>query len=122
MPEPTAGSWEFGAIREGEWVRIEVTATTTSGEPVTILFHVSPDEALAIAQVTADAGGGAIDPQAAAPREARPSAAPSTAPTRASARAQGFTGDACTVCGSFTLVRTGTCVTCQSCGNNAGCG
>jgi hypothetical protein len=40
------------------------------------------------------------------------------------ARASGFTGNACTnpQCGSFNVRRTGTCETCQDCGNNAGCG
>jgi hypothetical protein len=34
----------------------------------------------------------------------------------------GFTGDACDTCGLFTLVRTGTCQTCISCGaSSAGC-
>lgn len=33
----------------------------------------------------------------------------------------GFTGDFCTNCGSSMLVRTGACVTCQSCGSNTGC-
>lgn len=30
-------------------------------------------------------------------------------------------GDACPNCHNFTLVRTGTCMTCQSCGFNTGC-
>jgi hypothetical protein len=40
------------------------------------------------------------------------------------AKASGFTGNACTnpQCGSFNVRRTGTCETCQDCGNNAGCG
>ncbi|HEY1299242.1 MAG TPA: hypothetical protein VGF07_02020 [Stellaceae bacterium] len=35
---------------------------------------------------------------------------------------QGFTGDACDVCGNFRLVRTGTCATCLDCGSTGGCG
>lgn len=32
------------------------------------------------------------------------------------------TGQACDVCGSFDLRRTGPCMTCQSCGTSGGCG
>lgn len=39
----------------------------------------------------------------------------------ASAKAQGFSGDACDICHNFTLKRTGTCMTCTSCGANSGC-
>lgn len=37
------------------------------------------------------------------------------------AREQGFTGDPCTNCGAFKLIRTGTCTTCTQCGANSGC-
>ncbi len=37
------------------------------------------------------------------------------------ARAKGYEGDACTECGQFTLVRTGACLRCDSCGANSGC-
>lgn len=32
------------------------------------------------------------------------------------------TGEACPKCGSFQMVRTGACITCQDCGENSGCG
>ena len=37
------------------------------------------------------------------------------------ARAQGYEGDACGECGSFTMVRNGTCLKCMSCGATSGC-
>ena len=37
------------------------------------------------------------------------------------ARLQGYTGDACTDCGSFTMVRNGTCTKCETCGATSGC-
>ena len=37
------------------------------------------------------------------------------------ARAQGYTGDACSDCGSFTMVRNGTCLKCTTCGGTSGC-
>lgn len=33
----------------------------------------------------------------------------------------GFSGDACPSCNNFTLVRSGTCMTCSSCGSTTGC-
>jgi ribonucleoside-diphosphate reductase alpha chain len=35
--------------------------------------------------------------------------------------AKGYSGDACTTCGQFTLVRNGTCLKCDSCGATSGC-
>lgn len=40
---------------------------------------------------------------------------------RGVARAMNFTGDACGECGNFTMTRTGTCMTCVSCGTTSGC-
>ncbi|HIN85390.1 MAG TPA: hypothetical protein EYN06_02835, partial [Myxococcales bacterium] len=37
------------------------------------------------------------------------------------ARAKGFEGDPCGDCGSFTMVRNGTCLKCVSCGATSGC-
>jgi ribonucleoside-diphosphate reductase alpha chain len=37
------------------------------------------------------------------------------------AKMQGYEGDACDACGSFTLVRNGSCLKCMSCGGTSGC-
>ncbi len=37
------------------------------------------------------------------------------------ARMQGYEGDACSGCGSFTMVRNGSCLKCMSCGATSGC-
>jgi len=37
------------------------------------------------------------------------------------ARFRGYTGDACSDCGHFTLVRNGTCLKCETCGTTTGC-
>jgi hypothetical protein len=34
--------------------------------------------------------------------------------------AKGFTGDICADCGSMAMIRTGVCLTCQSCGSSSG--
>jgi len=37
------------------------------------------------------------------------------------ARIQGYEGEACGSCGNFTLVRNGTCLKCNTCGDTSGC-
>jgi ribonucleoside-diphosphate reductase alpha chain len=37
------------------------------------------------------------------------------------ARVKGYEGDPCPVCSSFTLVRNGSCMKCDTCGNTTGC-
>ena len=37
------------------------------------------------------------------------------------ARSKGYEGDACSDCGQFTLVRSGSCLKCESCGSSTGC-
>ena len=38
-------------------------------------------------------------------------------------RVTNYTGDPCSNCGSFLMVRSGTCLTCQACGSTSGgCG
>ncbi|MDR0585153.1 MAG: vitamin B12-dependent ribonucleotide reductase [Treponema sp.] len=39
----------------------------------------------------------------------------------ARARIKGYEGDSCPSCGSFTLVRNGTCMKCDTCGGTTGC-
>ncbi|MFP3043805.1 adenosylcobalamin-dependent ribonucleoside-diphosphate reductase [Treponema primitia] len=50
-----------------------------------------------------------------------PSAAESDAAKIAQARIKGYEGDPCPACGSFTLVRNGTCMKCDTCGGTTGC-
>jgi ribonucleoside-diphosphate reductase alpha chain len=39
----------------------------------------------------------------------------------AEARFKGYEGDPCPTCGSFTLIRNGTCMKCNTCGSTTGC-
>jgi ribonucleoside-diphosphate reductase alpha chain len=39
----------------------------------------------------------------------------------AQARVKGYEGDPCPSCGSFTLIRNGTCMKCDTCGGTTGC-
>jgi ribonucleoside-diphosphate reductase alpha chain len=38
------------------------------------------------------------------------------------ARQKGYEGDPCSKCGQLTLVRSGACMRCDSCGETSGCG
>jgi ribonucleoside-diphosphate reductase alpha chain len=58
-------------------------------------------------------------PKPAASRESPP--LQSEAAKIAQARIKGYEGDPCPVCGSFTLVRNGTCMKCDTCGGTTGC-
>jgi ribonucleoside-diphosphate reductase alpha chain len=40
---------------------------------------------------------------------------------RAKAVMQGYTGDMCSECSNFTMVRNGTCLKCETCGSTSGC-
>lgn len=53
------------------------------------------------------------------PQEAH--AAPFVIDRREIAKQQGYTGNSCTNCGSFTMVRNGTCEKCDTCGETTGC-
>jgi ribonucleoside-diphosphate reductase alpha chain len=37
------------------------------------------------------------------------------------AKMKGYEGDGCPVCGHFTLIRSGTCMRCDTCGSTTGC-
>ncbi len=50
-----------------------------------------------------------------------PEAAASVADKRAEARMKGYTGESCSECNNFTLVRNGTCLKCDTCGATTGC-
>lgn len=51
-----------------------------------------------------------------------PKAANATLTQGEIARQQGYSGDCCPQCMNFKMRRTGTCLTCDACGHNAGCG
>jgi len=52
---------------------------------------------------------------------AKPKADQVEADRRAKAIMQGYTGDACSECSNFTMVRNGTCLKCDTCGSTSGC-
>ncbi len=73
----------------------------------------------------ASAAVAAPSPSAAAvavlPGRAVKAVAPLLMTDRDAARLRGYEGDACWNCGQFTLVRNGSCLKCNSCGETSGC-
>lgn len=53
--------------------------------------------------------------------QAAPDASKVEADRRAKAIMQGYTGDTCSECSNFTMVRNGTCLKCDTCGSTSGC-
>jgi ribonucleoside-diphosphate reductase alpha chain len=61
---------------------------------------------------------------AASPRDVSRVEAPAKATSaerRAQALMKGYTGDSCSECSNFTMVRNGTCLKCDTCGSTSGC-
>jgi ribonucleoside-diphosphate reductase alpha chain len=56
-----------------------------------------------------------------APNQQVKAVAPLVMSDRDAARLRGYEGDSCWNCGQFTLVRNGTCLKCDSCGETSGC-
>ncbi|MHA6692239.1 vitamin B12-dependent ribonucleotide reductase [Devosia sp. A449] len=66
-----------------------------------------------------------LSPSAFAAAELNPIPSPPTLKDagllRAEAQMKGYTGDQCTECHNFTMVRNGTCLKCDTCGTTTGC-
>lgn len=64
---------------------------------------------------------GAAQPEGISGDGPRAAAAPPPTMDTRTARQLGFTGDQCVSCRSFTMVRNGTCLKCETCGATTGC-
>ncbi|MDR0669839.1 MAG: adenosylcobalamin-dependent ribonucleoside-diphosphate reductase [Treponema sp.] len=80
------------------------------------LGHIKPEDF----SLNSTAGGYPEDPVEGAPG-GDPVAGPPVDSQASQARIKGYEGDPCPVCGSFTLVRSGTCMKCDTCGGTTGC-
>lgn len=57
----------------------------------------------------------------AAAEEAKAEAKKVLSDRRIKSMMQGYTGDSCSECSNFTMVRNGTCLKCDTCGATSGC-
>jgi ribonucleoside-diphosphate reductase alpha chain len=84
------------------------------------LVQVKPQgkqQSLPIAESRADV----LDKVQEQAKEARQRDMNPTFDSKETARAQGFTGDACSSCGSMKMKRNGSCMVCIECGTTTGC-
>jgi ribonucleotide reductase alpha subunit len=101
---------------EPEYIGEEDTGEVHYVGPVAIALRASSPSASAVVTRV---------PEPVAVVASAPSAGPAKGQVVAAkareAIAKGYSGDACTQCGQFTLVRNGTCLKCDSCGTTSGC-
>ena len=96
------GPIQQGPIHQGPMGLASIGATALKSDVNTELAHVAQ----------------AIEAEL---RTAPAAAMGSAAEKRSLARMKGYTGESCTECGNFTLVRNGTCLKCDTCGGTSGC-
>jgi ribonucleoside-diphosphate reductase alpha chain len=80
-----------------------------------------PRSAAHVAARTAEASPQAAVPQTAALQGTAETAEQAADRRAAQARIKGYEGDPCPGCGSFTMIRNGTCMKCDTCGGTTGC-
>ena len=103
-----------------------VTAKATSGPLAARVAQLAEglnEEPSAFKRDLTPAPESDVEPYAAPEAEATPATNPLPTATerRAMAVAQGYTGNSCSECGNFTMVRNGTCEKCDTCGATSGC-
>ena len=104
-------------VASNGYIRTNLYVVNGDGPSTTETTASAPAEAVAAA-VAPDSGGGVA---AAVVTAAAASASDSVAKRIREARMKGYEGDACNECGNFTLVRSGTCLKCGTCGSTSGC-
>ncbi|MBB4001271.1 ribonucleoside-diphosphate reductase alpha chain [Aurantimonas endophytica] len=124
-PATTAGTVRAPAATTA---RAPVAAVTAGATAFKREYEQAPiDEPAPIADVTP--AQGLFDQPLAFPASDRDTAnvAQGTAPNVSSAERRtiammkGYTGESCSECGNFTMVRNGTCLKCDTCGSTSGC-
>jgi len=102
-PEP-----EYVSEEDGEVHYLAPTSGTPPTTPPPALVSRVVTPAASVSAVRTPVAAGAVKGQITAERARE-------------AMAKGYSGDACSQCGQFTLVRNGTCLKCDNCGTTSGC-
>ncbi len=118
-PAPSSGgTGNVTAIAAGA----VATATVSETDEVTAFKRDYEERARQLSEeiaITEGEGDQLFDDDAATQAKADPDKV--EADRRAKAIMQGYTGDACSECSNFTMVRNGTCLKCDTCGATSGC-
>lgn len=112
----------YGFHRIGANARIRDGIVEGNGLPMPVMVFqqrhvavVSAEGALFQTSVVQDAASWSLPPAVADTLLEQPGI------TKANARELGFTGSVCGQCGSYQMVRNGTCEKCTACGSTTGC-
>jgi ribonucleoside-diphosphate reductase alpha chain len=110
QPAPAPARPVVTAISSGGSLAQRVTsiATQLNEEPSAFRRDFQPQAEIRVEQPVGETAGDAGDKAVRHERRAR-------------ALMQGYTGNSCTECGNFTMVRNGTCEKCDTCGATSGC-
>ena len=119
MPAGSGGGSNVTAISGGAAIVSEAVAQANA-EEATAFKRDYEERARQLSEEIADEEAGELF-DADAAEEARTDAKTVEADRRAKAIMQGYTGDACSECSNFTMVRNGTCLKCDTCGSTSGC-
>ena len=118
-PAGSGGGSNVTAISGGAAVVSEAVAAMNA-EEATAFKRDYEERARQLSEEIADEEAGELfDTETA--EETRADAKTVEADRRAKAIMQGYTGDACSECSNFTMVRNGTCLKCDTCGSTSGC-
>jgi len=96
----------------------------TAGVPTAVATSSSTKiefEDRSVVEAAAAAAAPAAPPAETRERKASSVSAAALSAEVSKARLQGYTGDMCPSCQSFTMVRNGSCLKCQTCGSTSGC-
>ena len=118
LPDGAKGGSTAGAVARLEEALMKVTSTGYVRSGLRIVAAGGGGETTMLDAAAAGTGASSVDVVAVSTTNTV--SAQQVTEVR-QARMKGYEGDACNECGSFTLVRNGTCLKCDSCGATSGC-
>ena len=118
LPDGAKGGSTAGAVARLEEALMKVTSTGYVRSGLRIVAAGGGGETTMLDAAAAGTGASSVDVVAVSTTNTV--SAQQVTEIR-QARMKGYEGDACNECGSFTLVRNGTCLKCDSCGATSGC-
>ncbi|MFO0968302.1 MAG: hypothetical protein U0793_22325 [Gemmataceae bacterium] len=120
-PEDLRGDALHGEEEEPEFEDEEIITERLIDQPSTKQRHVTPPRSSHLKPLAEPAYTNGHKPSGNGPGGATTTRPSVTAEKVRMARMKGYEGDPCTECGQLTLVRSGACCKCDTCGASSGC-
>ena len=125
-PQNPAPAGSAGNTREtsgalADTARNAAAGKSASGQKTAPMGYDNTPTGRPVSAIQAAAAESAPQPQPQVQVMEEPKAEQSEIMKIIQARIKGYEGDPCSSCGSFTLVRNGTCMKCDTCGSTTGC-